>query len=331
MAQSDARVFVTRRLPAAGLDKVLAAFPKAKVWDGELPPPREVLLREVRGCHGLVTLLTDPIDKEVLAAAGPQLKVVSNFAVGYNNIDLAEAARRGVLVGNTPGVLTDATADMALTLMMAAGRRLGEAQTDARAGKWRTWEPLGYIGQDFKGKTLGVVGMGRIGTALAERCHGAWGMKVIYSNIIDNKDANARLGARRVELPELLREADFISVHTDLNPDTKGMFNRNAFRQMKRTCVFVNTARGPIVNHDDLCDALRSGTIAAAGLDVTDPEPFPVSHGLYSCPQCIIAPHIASATTQTRNAMASIAADNLIAGIRGAPLRHAVPLPKARL
>eukprot|EP01065_Artemidia_motanka_P012685 TRINITY_DN1699_c0_g1_i1.p2 TRINITY_DN1699_c0_g1~~TRINITY_DN1699_c0_g1_i1.p2 ORF type:complete len:327 (+),score=109.74 TRINITY_DN1699_c0_g1_i1:86-1066(+) len=319
------KVFVTRKIPQVGLDRILEAVPSAKVWDGDLPPPKEVLMEEVKGCTGIVSLLTDPIDEEVMEAAGPQLKVVSNMAVGYNNIDIAAAAKRGIAVGNTPGVLTEATADMALTLLMAATRRLGDSLQYAREGRWRTWEPLGHIGQDFGGgKTLGIVGMGRIGHAFAARCHGAWGMRVIYTNRGRREDSEKAFGAKQVTLDELLEQSDFISVHCDLNADTKGMFNADLFKKMKKTCVFVNTSRGPVVNQDDLVAALREGTIFAAGLDVTDPEPLPADHPLFSTPNCVVAPHIASATWQTRNAMASIAADNLIAGLRGEPLMHAV-------
>eukprot|EP00756_Hemistasia_phaeocysticola_P001463 Hpha_TRINITY_DN11030_c0_g1::TRINITY_DN11030_c0_g1_i1::g.93082::m.93082 len=325
------KIFVTRKIPDAGLRKVLEAFPDAKVWPGDLPPTKAELIREVPGCVGILSLLTDPIDGDVMDAAGPQLRVISNFAVGYNNIDVKAAAQRGILIGNTPGVLTDATADMAFMLMISAARRLGDSQAYARAGRWRTWEPLGFIGQDFKGKTLGIVGMGRIGTGLAERCKGAFGMRILYTNRGRNEAAERTTGATLVSLERLLAESDFVSAHCDLNPSTKGMFNASLFKQMKSNCVFVNTARGPIVNQTDLCQALNTGTIFAAGLDVTDPEPLPPSDPLYRARNCIVAPHIASATKQTRDAMATISADNLIAGVRGEKLRFSVALPKSKL
>jgi glyoxylate reductase len=247
--------------------------------------------------------------------------VVSNYAVGFNNIDVPAATERGIAVGNTPGVLTDATADMAFSLLISAARRIVESQKYAEAGHWKTWEPLGHIGQDLVGRTIGIVGMGRIGFAMAKRCHGGWGMNVLYHDLHLNQAAEKELSAKRVELDRLLAESDFISVHTDLNDTTRGMFNAAAFAKMKPTAVFVNTARGPLVVEADLADALRKGVIFAAGLDVTDPEPPKVDNPLLKLPNCVVAPHIASATVSSRNAMADIAADNLIAGVSGKPLR----------
>ena len=312
------RVFVSRRIPEVGL-KLIQDRCDAEVWPNQLPPPYDVLRDKIRDCDGLVSLLTDRIDAALLDDA-PKLKVVSNYAVGFNNVDVAEATKRGICVGNTPRVLTDATADMALTLMLAAARRLVEACDDAKAGRWKTWEPLGWLGQDLTGRTLGIIGMGRIGYAVAQRCRGGWGMQVLYSDVNRNEKAEAELGARKVELDVLLRESDFVSVHTDLNPQTKGMFDAARFRQMKRTAVFINTARGPLVDQKALAEALRSGTIFAAGLDVTDPEPLPTDDELYKLPNCVVAPHIASATVQTRDAMARICAENLVAGVSGQKL-----------
>lgn len=319
------RVFVTRKIPAAGLDKIVAAC-DAEVWDEPLPPPRDVLLHKVAGCDGVVTLLTERVDAAFLDAAGPQLQVVSNFAVGYNNVDVAAAMARGVRVGNTPGVLTEATADLAFALLIAAARRIVEGQDYVRSGRWQTWQPLGHIGQDLSGRTLGIVGLGRIGAALARRCRGGWGMRILYYDRQPNADAECELAAVRVPFPTLLQEADFVSVHTDLNAETHGLFDAAAFRQMKRTAVFVNTARGPIHNQRDLYEALRSGTIFAAGLDVTDPEPIAADDPLLQLPNCVLVPHIGSATVSSRNGMAEIAADNLLAGLRGEPLRCPVPL-----
>jgi glyoxylate reductase len=312
------KVFVTRRIPAAGLD-LIQAHADADIWPGDLPPPRETLLAKVANCDGLVSLLTDRIDAQLLDAA-PRLKVVSNYAVGFNNIDVPAATARGVRVGNTPGVLTDATADMAFCLLIAAARRLVGGHDYGRAGKWKTWEPLGHLGQDLAGRTLGVVGMGRIGYALARRCRLGWDMKVIYHDVNRSPQAEADLNAAKVDLDTLLSQSDFISVHTDLNDSTRGLFNRNTFRKMKPTAVFVNTARGPIVVEADLVESLRSGTIFAAGLDVTDPEPPAAGSPLFETPNLIVAPHIASATVGTRNAMAEICAKNLLAGLRGEPL-----------
>lgn len=319
---SRPRVFVTRRIPESGLSRVLAAC-DTEVWPDRLPPPADVLREKVRDCDGLLSLLTDKIDADLLAAA-PKLKVVSNFAVGFNNVDVAACTAKKVPVGNTPGVLTEATADIAVTLLLAAARRLGESATDAKEGRWLTWEPLGWLGADLVGRTVGIVGMGRIGYATAKRLHHGWGMKVLYTARSPKPDADRDLGAKLVDFDTLLRDSDFVSVHVDLNPTTKGMFGAAEFAKMKRTAVFVNSARGPHVDQVALAEALRKGTIFAAGLDVTDPEPLPADHELYKLPNCVIAPHIASATTDTRDAMARLAVDNLLAGVAGQRLPNCV-------
>jgi glyoxylate reductase len=317
MAQKPT-VFVSRVIPKAGLDRIQEQC-QAEVWTDPLPPPYQVLRQKVAACEGLVSLLTDKIDAPLLDAA-PRLRVVSNFAVGFNNIDIPAATARGIAVGNTPGVLTDATADMAFCLLIGAARRLVEGHQYTGAGKWKTWEPLGHLGQDLAGRTLGILGMGRIGYALAKRCRGGWDMNVLYTDVYTNERAEKDFGARRVDLDVLLRESDFVSVHSDLNETTRGLFNAERFRQMKRTAVFVNTARGPIVDEAALYEALKSGTIFAAGLDVTNPEPPTAENPLLTLPNVILAPHIASATVQTRNAMAEICASNLLAGLSGQKL-----------
>ena len=312
------KVFVSRRIPAVALDAIRAAC-DVDLWPEQLPPSPDILRDRLQGCDGLVSLLTDRVDGPLLDAA-PRLKVVSNYAVGFNNVDVPAATARGVCVGNTPGVLTDATADTAVMLLLAAARRLQESAADAHAGKWLTWEPLGWLWQDLAGRTLGIVGMGRIGYAVAKRLHGGWGMKVLYTEQVPRPEAEKDFGAKRVDLETLLAQSDLISAHVDLNPSTKGMFGAAQFRKMKKTAVFVNTARGPLVDQSALAEALRTGTIFAAGLDVTDPEPLPPEHELYRLPNCIIVPHIASATVETRNAMARLCANNLLAGLRGEPL-----------
>ena len=323
------RVFVTRRIPAAGLHRIRAGC-DAEVWDGATPPPYDLLREKAARCDGLVSLLTDRIDAALLNAA-PRLKVVSNYAVGFNNVDVLAATAHGVRVGNTPGVLTDATADMAFCLLIAAARRVVEGHDYSRSGQWKTWEPLGHLGQDLVGRTLGVVGMGRIGYALAKRCARGWDMPILYHDMHRNEKAETDLGARQVDLDVLLRESDFISVHTDLNEQTRGLFNAERFRMMKPTAVFVNTARGPVVVEKDLIDALKNGVIFAAGLDVTDPEPPTADGPLLKLPNLIVAPHIASATVGTRDAMAQICADNLLAGLSGGKMPHCVnPEAKGR-
>jgi glyoxylate reductase len=313
------RAFVTRIIPAAGLDRVTAAC-DAEIWQEQLPPPPDVLLRKLADREGVLALLTDRFDAAVMDAL-PRLRVISNYAVGFNNIDVKAATERGIAVGNTPGVLTDATADMAFCLLIAAARRVVEGHNYAVGGQWKTWEPLGHIGQDLGGKTLGVIGMGRIGLALAQRCRGGWGMNVLYHDVHRSEKAEKELGARQIDFDTVLAESDFVSVHADLNDTTRNMFNAAAFRKMKRTAVFINTARGPLMNQQDLYEALRDGVIFSAGLDVTDPEPPRMDDPLLTLPNVIIAPHIASATVASRNGMAEIAADNLILGLEGKPLR----------
>jgi glyoxylate reductase len=316
------RVFVARRIPDFGLERI-APHCAMEVWPELLPPSPAILKEKVRNCVGLVSLLTDRIDASIMDAA-PQLKVISNFAVGFNNIDVAAATERRIRVGNTPGVLTEATADIAVTLMLAAARRLCESATDAKEGRWHTWDPRGWLGVELSGRTLGIAGMGRIGLATAKRLHFGWGMRVIYTARSPKPEVDRLLGASCVDMDTLLRESDFLSVHTDLNPNTKGLFSAKEFARMKPSAVFINTSRGPVVDQVALADALRNNQIFAAGLDVTDPEPLPPDHELYQLPNCTIAPHIASATVQTRNEMARICADNLIAGLQGKPMTSCV-------
>ena len=312
------KVFVSRIIPDAGLRQISDVC-DAEVWSGPLPPPADVLRAKIANCEGLVSLLTDRVDAALLDAA-PKLRVVSNFAVGFNNIDVPACTARGIAVGNTPGVLTDATADMAFCLLIASARRVVDGHAYTLAGNWRTWEPLGHLGQDLVGRTLGVVGMGRIGYALAKRCKGGWDMRILYHDVYRNEAAERDLGARQVDLSTLLRESDFASLHTDLNEQTRGMIGALQLRAMKRTAVLINTARGPLVDQKALADALRSGTIFAAGLDVTDPEPPGADDPLLRLPNVVVAPHIASATVGTRDHMADICAKNLLAGLRGEKL-----------
>lgn len=316
---SKPRVFVTRRIPAVGLDRICNEC-EAEVWPDQLPPPYDLIREKVRDCDGLVSLLTDRIDAALMDAA-PRLKVISNFAVGFNNIDVPAATARGICVGNTPGALTDATADLAFALLLTAARRVVEGVLDAKQGRWKTWEPLGYLGVDLAGKTLGIVGMGRIGFAVAQRGRAGWGMKVLYVDEVRNEKAETELGAVRVDLETLLRESDFVSLHASLTETSRGMMGARQFALMKPTAVFVNTARGPLVDQPALVEALKSGRIFAAGLDVTDPEPPDPNDPILHLPNCVVAPHIASATHTTRNGMAEICADNLIAGVKGQPLR----------
>lgn len=317
------RVFVTRQIPENGLER-LRQVAEVQVWPGEMPPSRDELLKHTQGCHGLLTLLSDSVDAALLDHAGPQLRVVCNYAVGFNNIDVAAAHARGIAVGNTPDVLTDATADLAVTLLLAAARRLPEAIDQVRHGDWKTWEPLGLIGVDLTGKTLGIIGMGRIGMAVAKRLHAGWSMDVLYTARSPKPDADQQLAARHVELDELLANSDFVSIHCPLSDETRGMIDAAHLSQMRSSAVLVNTARGEVIDQDALLSALSERKLFAAGLDVTTPEPLPPDHPLVSLPNCVIAPHIGSASHDSRNQMALIAANNIIAGLEGQPLPHAV-------
>ena len=294
-----ARCFVTRKLPGSALDRLRAAH-DTDVWLGGLPPSREELIDHAREAEGLVCLLTDTIDADVIAAC-PRLRAISNYAVGSDNIDAQAAAERGIEVAVTPDVLTDTTADLAFALMLAMARRLPDGERAVREGKWRTWEPSGWLGQDVHGATLAVVGPGRIGEAVARRAE-AFSMDVL------------RLG-RGDPLEPALARADFVSIHCPLTDETRGMFGEAEFAAMKPTGILVNTARGPIVQTDALRSALIDGVIGGAALDVTDPEPLPPDHPLFEAPNLLVVPHIGSATHRTRERMADLAVDNLLAAL----------------
>ncbi|MFL5726587.1 MAG: 2-hydroxyacid dehydrogenase [Chloroflexota bacterium] len=313
------RVFIARRLPDEGIQPI-EAIADTTVWPDELPPPRAALLEAVAGCDAVLTLLTDRVDDEFLDAAGPGLKVVSNYAVGFDNVDVPACTARGIPVGNTPGVLTDTTADLAFALMLAAGRRLPEGDRYVRDGRWKTWGPLLLLGSDINGATLGIVGFGRIGQAVARRAVG-FGMRILYHDVQRAAAAaETAYDARFVRLEELLAEADFVSLHVNLTPETHGLIDAEKLGWMKPSAVLVNTSRGPVVDHLALADALRENRIFAAGLDVTDPEPIPADHPLVGLDNCLIVPHIASASRATRAKMAEMAAANVLAGLRGEPL-----------
>jgi glyoxylate reductase len=310
------RVLVTRVIPDAGLDPVREAC-EVDLWTDELPPPRDELLRRVAGVDGLLSLLTDRVDDELLDAAGPQLKVVSNFAVGFDNIDVPALTRRRIPGGNTPGVLTETTADLAFALLMAAARRIPEGVDYVRDGRWRTWGPMLLMGVDIHGATLGIVGFGRIGREMARRGRG-FGMDIVYHDVHPaTPEDEADLGARRVEMDELLRVSDFVSLHVNLTDETHHLIDADALAAMKPTAVLVNTSRGQVIDPGALEAALRGGQIFAAGLDVTEPEPLPAEHPLVQLPNCVVVPHIASASRVTRDRMAEMAAANLLAGLRG--------------
>jgi len=293
----------------------IRSFCDTKVWEGEVPPGRQVLLEHVRDVEGLLCLLTDKVDAELMNKA-PKLRVVSNYAVGYDNVDVVEATRRGIIVTNTPDVLTETAADLAFALMMAAARRIVEGDKLVRAGNWKTWGPLILLGQDIHGATLGIIGFGRIGRAVARRAQG-FGMKSLYYDLRRADEVEKELGVEYAEFERLLTESDFVTVHTNLTTETHNLIGAKELARMKKTAVLVNTARGPIVDNIALFEALRDRKIAFAALDVTEPEPIPSNHPLLSLSNVIITPHIASATVATRTKMGLMAADNLISGLKG--------------
>ncbi len=307
-------VWLTRSIYEPALQKI-NEIADVEVWPAENPPPPDVILDKVQRVDGLLTMLTDPISATVIESA-PRLKVISQMAVGFDNIDINAATRCGIPVGHTPGVLTETTADFAWALLMAAARRVVEADHEVHQGIWRAWGPNVLTGVDVHGATLGIIGFGRIGKAIARRAVG-FSMKVLYNDPKRDPTAEQELGVEYRDLDELLRESDFISLHTYYTPNLHHFINRQRFAQMKDGAIFINTARGGLVDHNALQWALETKKLAAAALDVFDPEPIPSNHPLLKFPNLIITPHIASASARTRQKMAFIAADNLIAGLRG--------------
>ncbi len=313
---SQATVFVTRRLPPVALER-LAEHCQLEVWEDFLPPDYDVLHQKIKGRDALLCLLTDRVDAELIAAAS-HLKVISNMAVGYDNIDVAAASKRGIPVGNTPGALTETTADFAFALLMAVARRIPEAQAYIKAGHWKTWHPTVLSGQDIYGATLGIVGFGRIGQAVARRAVG-FGMRILAHGG-GHEDAIRAVGAEKVSLADLLAQSDYVSLHVPLTEKTHHLIGASELEMMKPTAILVNTARGAVVDSKALCDALRRGQILAAGLDVTEPEPILPDDPLLTLNNCVVVPHIASASVATRRKMSEMAVANVIAGISGKPL-----------
>ena len=313
-------VFVTRNIP--GLDR-LTDICQVDLWPEDFPPPYATLCERIRGVDGLLCMLTDRIDGALMDAAGSKFKVISQMAVGYDNIDVQAAHQRGIAIGNTPGVLTETTADLAFALLLASARRLMEGVRYIQNGQWITWQPTALLGSDVTGATLGIVGLGRIGRAVAKRAAGFDMTVLAYSPHLSDAEA-AQSGVQRVDLPELLQRSDFVSLHCLLSPETRHLINATTLAQMKRSAILINTTRGPVVDQIALYEALVNGVIAGAALDVTDPEPLQADHPLLKLPNVIIVPHVGSATVGTRGKMAQIAVDNLIAGVSGQPLPHGV-------
>jgi glyoxylate reductase len=315
-------VFVTRKIPDSRLEYMQDEI-QLEIWPEDLPPPYEALLERIPRLDGLLCLLTDQIDGALIQAAGNSLKVISQMAVGYDNIDIPTATERGIPVGHTPGVLTDATADFTWALLMSAARRIVEADNFTRQGRWVTWGPTLLMGANVAGSTLGIIGLGRIGQAVAQRASG-FDMRILYYDTERNKDAEEKLGVEYSEFQDLLEQSDFISIHTWLSEDTYHLIGKDQFKMMKPSAVLINSARGPIMDPAALYAALKEGQIAYAALDVTDPEPIPSDDPLLDLENIIITPHIASASLFARTRMATMAVDNLLAGIKGEPLPNCV-------
>jgi lactate dehydrogenase-like 2-hydroxyacid dehydrogenase len=305
-----ARCFVTRALPGPALSR-LAAVHEVDVWPDPGPPPRRELESHAAAAEGLLALLTDPVDAALIAAC-PRLRAISNYAVGVDNIDVPAATERAIPVGNTPDVLTDSTADLAVALMLAVARRLSEGERIVRVGRWGEWSPEFLLGHDLHSATVGIVGPGRIGRAVARRLEG-FGCEVAYAGRDD-----------RAALERVLAASDFVTLHCPLTEGTRGLIGEAELAAMKPTAYLVNTARGPIVDQAALGAALAAGEIAGAALDVTDPEPLPADHPLLSAPNLLVVPHLGSATHRTREAMAELAVDNLLAGLAGERMAHCV-------
>ena len=314
-------VLVTHTLPEGWLDS-LSGHCRLVIGPPDANDLSQELSSKLDEAEGLYCLLTIRVGEELLSRA-PHLRAISNMAVGVDNIDLPACTRRGLPVGHTPGVLTDGTADLTMSILLGAARRILEASQDARQGRWKTWSPTGWLGADLRDATLGIIGMGKIGQAVAERAKG-FGLHLVYSDPLPRLEVESRFGMVRLTLPELFHQSDFISIHVPLTPETRHLVNETTLRLMKPTAILVNTSRGPVVDTAALVRALQEGWIAAAALDVTDPEPLPPDHALFSLSNCLIVPHIGSATWNTRRRMAKLACENLLAGLQGTRMPYCV-------
>ncbi|SHK13426.1 2-hydroxyacid dehydrogenase [Desulforamulus aeronauticus] len=309
------RVYITRTIPQETLTRIKEVC-DVKIWDEEdVPVPYEVLEKEITEVEGLYSLLTDKIDQALLEKA-KNLKVISNMAVGFNNIDLAAASQKGMMVTNTPGVLTETTADFTFALLLATARRMIEAANFLRQGKWKTWSPMLLTGQDIYEATLGIIGMGRIGEGVVKRAKG-FDMRVLYYNRTRKPEAEEKFGAEYVAMDTLLRESDFVCVMTPYTPETTNLIGARELSLMKKTAILINTARGGIVNEEALYHALKQGELWAAGLDVFENEPVALDHPLLTLPNVVALPHIGSASEKTRTTMANLAAENLLTALAG--------------
>lgn len=321
-----ATVLVTRKIPKAGLDLLKRAGHKVKLYAKSSVMPRPALLKAARGCDAVLSLLTDKIDDAFFTAAGTQLKIVANYAVGYDNFDLAAFKKRGVMAANTPGVMNVAVAEHAIALLLACAKRIVEADRFTRAGKYKGWEPELLIGTELSGKTLGVLGLGRIGADVARRAALGFGMKVVYYDVRRNEAFEKETGAAYATVEELLKNADAVSIHVPLLPATRHLIDAKKLNMMKKSAILVNTARGPVIDEKALVAALKAKRIAAAGLDVFEFEPKLVP-GLAKLPNAVLTPHTASATVEARNAMAVLAAQAIVDALAGKRPSSLIPLP----
>jgi len=309
------KIYVTRELPERGLNMIRKYF-EAEVWPEYAPPPKSVIIEKAKNVDALASLLSDKIDAEVFNAA-PKLKIVAQLAVGFDNIDIAEATRRGIYVTNTPEVLTDTTADFAWALLMAVARRVAEADKYVRTGQWKvSWHPAMLAGRDVHSATIGIVGAGRIGYAVAKRAKG-FDMKILFYDVVPRPEIEKDLGAKKVDMDTLLKESDFVSIHVPLMKETHHLINAEKFKLMKKTAYLINNSRGPVVDEKALYEALKKGQIAGAGLDVFEQEPTPLDNPLLKLDNVVVAPHISSASLETRSKMAEMVAENLIAFFQG--------------
>ena len=315
-------VILTRNIPAPAQER-LYEMCDVRHWQSDDPIPRATLLEWMAGAEGICCLLTEQINAELLDAAGPSLRVVSTMSVGYDHVDVEACRQRNVLIGNTPGVLTDTTADLAVALMLATARRLPESILAVKEGAWPPWIPEWMTGQDVFGSTVGIVGLGRIGAAFGKRLAG-FDCRLIYAGPNPKPEMAEPIGATYVEMDTLLAESDFVAVHCPYNEATHHLMDKAAFEKMKSSAILINTSRGGTVDQEALYDALVNGVIAGAGLDVTTPEPLSADHKLLTLPNCVILPHIGSASVATRTKMAYMTVDNAIAGVRGESLPNPV-------
>ncbi len=311
-----AKIFITRKIPESGINLLKEKGYEVVLNEEDRPVTREELLKSVQGTDAVLSLLTDKIDREVLEAAGPNLKIVANYAVGYDNIDVAACQSRNVVATNTPDVLTESVAEHAIALMFAIARRVVESDQFMRDGKYHGWAPMMFLGNDLAGKTLGLVGLGRIGEEVAKRMADGFQMKILYYDLKQNQEAEKKYGLEYCQLDDLIAKSDFISIHVPMTPETKHLINKERLEKMKTTAYLINTARGAVIDEKALVEALKNGIIKGAALDVYEEEPK-MAPGLAELPNTVLTPHTASATLETRSKMSELAAQNIIAVIEG--------------